>query len=418
MRRLLVAGLLVATLGIIGLWSPATQAQDPCNGLVSPRLQIGDTARVLFNGDGLGSALRDNPGKEQSGSRFVTTMPEGTVITVLEGPVCLDGMVWWQVSVPDGTQGWVAEGDAQQYYLEPFVLATEVLEPVYAPPRELQRWEVRYSGNVTTLVPLAVPYAEPRPAREVWQQPDIDAANAALAERRASCPDVLEDTPWEGVTDAGDAIVPEGEYDYYPSPDGGKVFLVRHFVLPIPECGGAPGPYFGISTTHLLREDRDIIDLFPYGQHGGVRSREACMSPDVDNLAWTTNLSEVVWSPDGDTVALTVRYLDQDTAGRPCAYYFVFLVDVFNGNVTPVAEGRRTFWASGGTRLHYLSFTVDNGYNILEERLMALSDSQTTQVNVSTAADGGVQFVPGSFNSTGVVLPVTADGTRVLVCNT
>jgi len=47
-----------------------------------------------------------------------------------------------------------------------------------------------------------------------------------------------------------------------PSPDGGKVLLVRHRVLPIPTCGGAPGAYFGISTVHFLSSQGASM-LFP-----------------------------------------------------------------------------------------------------------------------------------------------------------
>ena len=53
-------------------------AQDPCNGLVQPRLQTRQTARVMFN-DGLGNQLRDNPGRDQSGSNVVGVVSEGTV---------------------------------------------------------------------------------------------------------------------------------------------------------------------------------------------------------------------------------------------------------------------------------------------------------------------------------------------------
>ena len=33
---------------------------------------------------------------------------EGTVVTVVEGPVEADGYVWWKVRTPDGDEGWAA----------------------------------------------------------------------------------------------------------------------------------------------------------------------------------------------------------------------------------------------------------------------------------------------------------------------
>ncbi len=398
------------------VWVPTASAQDPCAGLVESRLEPDATVRVVYDGDGIGSNLRDNPGREQSGSTIVGIAPEGTVFTLKEGPVCLDGRIWWRVETVDGRDVWTAEGDAQQYYLEPFVLSTVIVQPGTADPRLLRRWEVSFSGEVTELDSLQVPPAETFVAADIWQQPDIDAANRVLNDRLSSCPDRLEGTPWEGITSAADVTVPEGNYTLEPSPSGDYAFLVRHWTLQIPTCQGGPGLHHGISKTYLLTEDGANL-LFPYGQHGGVRSREACHSPDVSNPAWTTDLAEIEWSPDEDTVALVARYLDYDTGNRECAFTFIFMVDVFNGAVTPIGEGRRVVWGGGGTRLYYVNFEMDNAYNVLEERLLELSNGQTRQVNIPSVS-GGVQLVPTVFNSTGVDLPETADGSRLLLCST
>lgn len=398
-------------------FSGAAYAQDACTGLVTPRLTVGATARVAYNGDGIGSTLRDNPGKEQSGSQLIGTIPEGTIITILEGPICLDGMVWWKASLVDGSEAWIAEGDTQQYYLVNYVLGTEVISPDADNPTTLHRWFVTYSGQVNRLPPFTLPAYSPRPASELWQETDLVLAQSVLNDRLSRCPSVLDDTPWQGIRTAGDVLVPEAPMTLVPDPDGGKAFVVRHFVLRIPECEGGPGAYYGVSTTHLVTE-REIRDLFPFGQHGGTRSKQACLSPDVINPDWATDLSEVIWSPDADTVAFTARYLDTDSSGRPCAFYFIFLVDVFNGGITPIAEGRRVVWAAGGTQLYYFTFAVDNGYNILEEQLQLLSGGQTQRVNIPLTGDSGAQFVPAAFNSTGVILPATANSGRLLLCDT
>ena len=46
-------------------------------------------------------------------------MPEGTAFTVMAAPVCGEGYRWWQVSLADGTTGWVVEGLSDEYWLEP-----------------------------------------------------------------------------------------------------------------------------------------------------------------------------------------------------------------------------------------------------------------------------------------------------------
>ena len=46
-------------------------------------------------------------------------MPDETFI-LLDGPVCADGLVWWEIADPKlpGGSGWTAEGDGQVYWLE------------------------------------------------------------------------------------------------------------------------------------------------------------------------------------------------------------------------------------------------------------------------------------------------------------
>lgn len=57
-------------------------------------------------------------------SRVITVAQPGTVMTVLEGPNCDDGMVWWRVrtrfEVTDTfIEGWVGEGYPGEYWIAP-----------------------------------------------------------------------------------------------------------------------------------------------------------------------------------------------------------------------------------------------------------------------------------------------------------
>lgn len=57
----------------------------------------------------------------QKGDNLIGKLNPGDVVKVLEGPVCADGLVFWRVesdSIPGGS-GWTAEGDGQEYWLEP-----------------------------------------------------------------------------------------------------------------------------------------------------------------------------------------------------------------------------------------------------------------------------------------------------------
>jgi hypothetical protein len=59
----------------------------------------------------------------QKGDNIIGSLAPGSVVKVLEGPVCADGLVFWKVeseAIPGGA-GWTAEGDGSAHWLEPFM---------------------------------------------------------------------------------------------------------------------------------------------------------------------------------------------------------------------------------------------------------------------------------------------------------
>jgi hypothetical protein len=53
----------------------------------------------------------------------------GTIVKVIEGPVCADSLVFWKVenaNIP-GNNGWTAEGDGNEYWLEPYTYMPELV---------------------------------------------------------------------------------------------------------------------------------------------------------------------------------------------------------------------------------------------------------------------------------------------------
>ncbi len=72
---------------------------------LQPALAVGGEAVVTTTaGDSL--RMRDSAG---TAGKVVTMVANGTVVTLLAGPQPADGMPWWQVRLPDGTEGWVVE---------------------------------------------------------------------------------------------------------------------------------------------------------------------------------------------------------------------------------------------------------------------------------------------------------------------
>ncbi|HRF96587.1 MAG TPA: SH3 domain-containing protein, partial [Aggregatilineales bacterium] len=86
------------------------RAQCPAN--LPPRLAIDTRGRVLPGGT---SAVYEQP---LTDSTQLGEIPGGVSFTVLDGPVCTDGFIWWQVEYRDIT-GWTIEAGAGEYFLEP-----------------------------------------------------------------------------------------------------------------------------------------------------------------------------------------------------------------------------------------------------------------------------------------------------------
>lgn len=99
---------------------PATTSAD-CD--LPPRLVVGQNARVTIDTP---SRVRDVAGL--NGTQVGQINPIDTVL-VVDGPVCLDGINWWRVSV-GSTTGWTAEGLDGEYFLES-IAPTPTPVPLY-----------------------------------------------------------------------------------------------------------------------------------------------------------------------------------------------------------------------------------------------------------------------------------------------
>lgn len=85
----------------------------PGSGYLPPRLAVGAAGRSID--DGVPSNVRSEPSRSAS---VVVQIPAGERFTVLEGPVCNEGLVWWRVMYGNFS-GWTAEGEDDTYWVEP-----------------------------------------------------------------------------------------------------------------------------------------------------------------------------------------------------------------------------------------------------------------------------------------------------------
>lgn len=110
MRR---ATLMLITLLVAMTPGYAQEEKFTCPDTLPPRLTLFESGRVT---PGSANTLRVNP---TTSAERIGRMTAGTIFSILDGPVCAEGYVWWRASV-DGMRGWTVEAVDDSYALEPY----------------------------------------------------------------------------------------------------------------------------------------------------------------------------------------------------------------------------------------------------------------------------------------------------------
>jgi hypothetical protein len=87
----------------------------PCPNAPVSHLSSGDRAGVTYS-NGINVRVRSGAGTKYD---KVASLPEGALMSIVDGPICADDYVWWKVKVDKGPTGWVAEGEPGNYFIEP-----------------------------------------------------------------------------------------------------------------------------------------------------------------------------------------------------------------------------------------------------------------------------------------------------------
>jgi len=93
-----------------------TATASACPGAPEQRLAVDEDAKVCTKSEAV--FLRVGPGRQYEALRKIN---RGTVLQVINGPSCANNWSWWNVELPDGTVGWMAEGGDRidPYFLRP-----------------------------------------------------------------------------------------------------------------------------------------------------------------------------------------------------------------------------------------------------------------------------------------------------------
>jgi hypothetical protein len=113
----LIGILVTLVVSCSGPAKPVSMATPNCDQGFS-QLSIGQTITVVEV---------DHPNRVRStphvtNENIIGVITNGQYAKIVDGPVCLDGLVFWKIqgsSVPTGS-GWTAEGDGKTHWLTPY----------------------------------------------------------------------------------------------------------------------------------------------------------------------------------------------------------------------------------------------------------------------------------------------------------
>jgi hypothetical protein len=146
--------------------------EQTCGTAPTPRLTVGNTARVAFT-DGTDLNIRTAPAGD-----YIMQIVEGTVVNVIGGPTCADNYFWWQIQFESQgvtVGGWAAEGTANDYFLEPynitvidppqFVSSATPLDLIIATPQPTKELQIAVQPTNTPQLQIAVQPTSTKPPR-------------------------------------------------------------------------------------------------------------------------------------------------------------------------------------------------------------------------------------------------------------
>lgn len=168
-RHLLLIPLLTIALTLAPL--PVQAQPDTACGTLPPRLQINGRARVITES---GETLRLRTAPSLNAGTSVR-LGSGDELIVLQGPVCADGLRWWQLQTANGLPGWTAEGRDTAYFLAPVTGPTITpTPPPSATPTPTPTVTLTPSMTLSPTVTLT-PSASPTPYPTITPSPTLDA---------------------------------------------------------------------------------------------------------------------------------------------------------------------------------------------------------------------------------------------------
>ena len=95
-----------------------------CEGALPSRIVAGDIAKVITAPDPLRVRASAPEGE------ILELLYEGASMQVFTGPICIEGIAWFEILLGDGRTGWIAEGASGEYYVDRLLEGAGVTDAV------------------------------------------------------------------------------------------------------------------------------------------------------------------------------------------------------------------------------------------------------------------------------------------------
>ncbi|MBZ0298894.1 MAG: hypothetical protein K8J31_04090 [Anaerolineae bacterium] len=403
--RLLLAAALLLPLAFAGQAAASPLDAQVCN--QPGRLTVGGTGRV--------TTVPSLPNRMRSYPSFygavVGQIPAGAAFSVIGGPICESGILWWQVN-SSGTVGWTAEGDGYTYWLEP---AGNVPQPP-PPPQPAcalpNRLTIGSQGRVTPGLPNVIRTAPGTASTGSGSQVIGEIPGGGVFTVLAG-PNCGSDGRWwwqvnyqglVGWTAEGEGTSSYWTEPIYSGPTGCPGFLPSRLtagatgrVSLVPNLPNRIRSYPGFSA--------DVLGQIPAGEQFWIANGPYC----AENTAWwQVSWSGIVgWTAEGQGGTYWLEPIGQTglCAGSPASR----LVGQVQGRVTPGSGSSIRLTPESGNVLR--TMPAGSVFNILFGPVCGPSVQQLTWYQVEQ--NGVVGWTAEGRGSTYWLEPPTGGGPQL-----
>ncbi len=329
------------------------------------RLEIGSEARVT---PGASNRIRSEP---SINAEQVGQIPAREVVTLLEGARCVDNILWWRIDY-GGIEGWTAEANAEEYFLEPYIDSSATTTTDTESCTAEVRLQVGAYGQVSSTAPSRLRDEPEISAEQVGQVNPIDIFQVVDGPICAN-----SFNWWQVEVDGLIGWLAEGDEDtYYVEvvtdssliglPSTTEPTLVTYAV-----SWNADASRLALATSAgVFIYDADNWSQSPYILDDGIVALDIEFSPIDPNLlvinSSDTSISDTffrfrayILSDEDDEIIFERELLDGPLGGDIPAEDFAFSDNgrylSFGGNSFDI------FDTESWTRINYLEITVEAG---------------------------------------------------------